>query len=339
MASQHEKIISLHELGERNCDIARRLKCAPGTVSRSVKRFRELGHTGRRPGQGRKRTVRTARNRERIRERVRRDPRVSMRKVARDTGINDRSVRRIAKEDLHLKPYKLHKAQLLTAQNKLVRLERCRQLLASHANPRRWPSILFTDEKLFTIEQFHNHQNDRIWSADSPGSSGIVEHRQNPKAVMVWAGICATGKTPLIFVDQGVKINQEVYRRDILEAEVLPWARRHFGQKSWTFQQDSAPAHRARNTQEWCKANFPRFITPQEWPPYSPDLNPMDYSIWSILEARACAKPHKSLEELKASLRREWARISPRDLRGAAKNFRKRLELCVAAEGGHFEFE
>lgn len=223
MASQHEKIISLHELGERNCDIARRLKCAPGTVSRSVKRFRELGHTGRRPGQGRKRTVRTARNRERIRERVRRDPRVSMRKVARDTGINDRSVRRIAKEDLHLKPYKLHKAQLLTAQNKLVRLERCRQLLASHANPRRWPSILFTDEKLFTIEQFHNHQNDRIWSADSPGSSGIVEHRQNPKAVMVWAGICATGKTPLIFVDQGVKINQEVYRRDILEAEVLPW--------------------------------------------------------------------------------------------------------------------
>ena len=45
---------------------------------------------------------------------------------------------------------------------------------------------------------------------------------------MVWAGICATGKTPLVFVDQGVKINQNVYRRDILGAVVVRWARRHF---------------------------------------------------------------------------------------------------------------
>ena len=46
---------------------------------------------------------------------------------------------------------------------------------------------------------------------------------------MVWGGICASGKIPLVFVDEGVKINQEVYRRDILEAVVLPWAQQHFG--------------------------------------------------------------------------------------------------------------
>lgn len=337
MTTQHEKIIALHEMGKRNCDIARALHCCKSQVTRSIKRFQELGHTGRRPGQGRKRTIRTRKNQERIRERVRRNPRVSMRKVARDTGISLRSVRRIAKEDLQLTPYKLHKVQLLTDDNKRVRLERCQQLLLSHASPRKWSSILFTDEKLFTIEQFHNHQNDRIWSVESPGSSGVVEHRQNPKAVMVWAGICATGKTPLVFVDQGVKVNQEVYRRDILEAVLVPWAQQHFGNKRWTFQQDSAPAHRAKRTQEWCKAHFPRFITPREWPPYSPDLNPMDYSLWSILEARACAKRHNSVEELKRSLTREWARISQDELRGAAKNFRTRLELCVAAQGGHFE--
>ena len=31
-----------------------------------------------------------------------------------------------------------------------------------------------------------------------------------------------------------------------------------------------------------------------EWPPSSPDLNPLDFSIWSILEANVNKTPHKS---------------------------------------------
>jgi len=152
-----------------------------------------------------------------------------MRKIARETGISDRSVRRIAKNELNLKPYKLQKVQLLTDENKRVRIQRCRQLKRRAAG-QRWEHILFTDEKIFTVEQVHNHQNDRIWSAEAPGTSAVVEHSQNPASVMVWGGICASGKTPLVFIDQGVKINQEVYRRDILEAVVLPWAQQHFGE-------------------------------------------------------------------------------------------------------------
>ncbi|CAJ0945353.1 unnamed protein product, partial [Mesorhabditis belari] len=77
---------------------------------------------------------------------------------------------------------------------------------------------------------------------------------------------------------------------------------------------------------------------PKEWPPYSCDLNPLDYSVWSILKARAaCAKPHKSLEALKRSLTKERDRIAPAELRPIAENFIKRLKLCIGAKGGHFE--
>ncbi|KAM8701702.1 hypothetical protein ACLKA7_004873 [Drosophila subpalustris] len=243
--------------------------------------------------------------------RVKRNPRVPMRKIVRETGIKRESVRQMAKKHLGLKPYKLQKVQLLTDENKRVRLQRCRQLKRRAAG-QRWERILFTDEKLFTVEQSHNHQNDRIWSQEAPGTSAIVEHRQNSKSVMVWGGICASGKTPLVFVDQGVKINQEVYRRDILDAE------------------DSAPAHKAKMTQYWYTTHFPDFISSVKWPPYSPDLNPMDYSVWSILEARTCAKPHKSLEALKQSLLLEWDRLSPEDLRPIANNFKLRnLSVCL----------
>ncbi|KAM8719038.1 hypothetical protein ACLKA7_011701 [Drosophila subpalustris] len=158
------------------------------TVSKAIRRFNELGHEGDRPGRGRKSTVNNSANRQIIRKRVKRNPRVSMRKIARETGIKRESVRQTAKKHLGLKPYKLQDVQLFTDENKRVRLQRCRQLKRRAAG-QRWERIHFTDEKLFTVEQSHNHQNDRIWSQKAPGTSAIVEHRQNPKSVMVWGGI------------------------------------------------------------------------------------------------------------------------------------------------------
>lgn len=81
---------------------------------------------------------------------------------------------------------------------------------------------------------------------------------------------------PLVFLDQGVQINQEVYSRDILEAVVLSWTKQHFGDADWAFQQDFAAAHKAKTTQDWCLTHFPNFISSLECPHYSPDLNPMD---------------------------------------------------------------
>ena len=80
----------------------------------------------------------------------------------------------------------------------------------------------------------------------------------------------------------------------------------HFGNHKWSFQQDWAPAHKVKMTQEWWKRNFANYITSEEWLPYSPDLNSMDFSIWSILQASECSEPHKSLESLKQSLQAEW---------------------------------
>ena len=47
----------------------------------------------------------------------------------------------------------------------------------------------------------------------------------------------------------------------------------------WVFQQDDARPHSYHLTQQWCRDNFPSFIDKNRWPPNSPDLNPLDYSI------------------------------------------------------------
>ena len=50
-------------------------------------------------------------------------------------------------------------------------------------------------------------------------------------------------------------------------------------------------------------------IKQEFWPPSSPDLNPMDFSIWSILEKKACASSHSNAKALKRSLEKEWEKI------------------------------
>ncbi|CAF5221112.1 unnamed protein product [Rotaria magnacalcarata] len=51
----------------------------------------------------------------------------------------------------------------------------------------------------------------------------------------------------------------------------------------WTYQQDGARTHPHLLTQEWCAENFPDFISKESWSPNSPDLCPLDYSLWNEL--------------------------------------------------------
>ncbi|VDO98856.1 unnamed protein product [Heligmosomoides polygyrus] len=115
-----------------------------------------------------------------------------------------------------------------------------REVWGRWAAGRGWEQILFTDAKLFTVEQAHNRQNDKIWSTEAPSSSAIVEHHQNPQSAMVGGGI-----SPLAGLLK------------VLKSVVLPWAHQNFGDAHWTFQQDSAPARSAKTMLAWCKANFP----------------------------------------------------------------------------------
>ena len=80
-----------------------------------------------------------------------------------------------------------------------------------------------------------------------------------------------------------------------------------------------------------------RFEETDEWPPSSPDLNPLDYAIWGYLEAKACEKPHSNVASLKRALEKAWDEISVEMLAKIVDNFPKRLKKCVDANGGYFE--
>ena len=54
----------------------------------------------------------------------------------------------------------------------------------------------------------------------------------------------------------------------------------------------------AKSTQDWLQAHHLPFISKEEWPPYSPDLNPLDFCLWSILKKVVWKKWLEMLEGL-----------------------------------------
>ena len=103
------------------------------------------------------------------------------------------------------------------------------------------------------------------------------------------------------------------------------------------FQQDNVPAHRARDTVRLLEQSTPTFIPPDLWPPNSPDLNPVDYKIWSVLQQRVYQSRVHNTDKLKQRLLQAWHSIDHNIVDNAIDEWRGRLRACVRANGGHFE--
>lgn len=332
-------VISLKKAGKKPMEIFRQIKCLGASrnfVYYTLKRYKDTCSLDDRPRSGRPRSVRTAANIKLIRERLRRNPCRTQKKMALQTNISRISVNRILKYDLKVRAYSRRKVHYLNDRLKTLRLNRCRQLLRRHDHKK----ILFTDEKIFTVEEKFNRQNDKVYAKslkEVPPFKRNVQRTHHPASVMVWWGVSYEGATELHFVQQGVKVRAQNYQTDVLEGVVKPLSKTLFKNKDWIFQQDSAPSHKAKTTQKWLKDNLPGFISTEEWPSSSPDLNPLDYSLWTELELRACRKSHPNLESLKRALCREAQRIPLEKIRAAIDEWPARLKACIQQKGGHFE--
>ena len=70
-----------------------------------------------------------------------------------------------------------------------------------------------------------------------------------------------------------------------------------------------------------------------------PDLKPVDYSIWSVLQEKVYHSriTVTDLKELITRLIDEWAQLYQSIVDAAIGQLRRRLHACVSARGAHFE--
>ena len=105
---------------------------------------------------------------------------------------------------------------------------------------------------------------------------------------------------------EGLRLNSDAYMELIITV-VKPWITRVTNGRPYVWQQDSTPCHTSGKSQKWLLANFYDYISPNNWPPNSPDLNPMDYYVWGIVEKdfnrHAITAKAQLIDRIKAFLR------------------------------------
>ena len=148
------------------------------------------------------------------------------------------------------------------------------------------------------MEETFNKHNDRVNTWSSKEARKLVpriERGHYPASVMVWWG----GITSLLFCEKGVKTAARNYQQDILTNVVEPLNQTMFQNRPWIFQQDSAPAHKGKKCNSGLKIMCPNLLVMT-----SPDLNPLDLKLWSVLEGMVCTRYSHNLKSLKQVL---WA--------------------------------
>jgi len=153
------------------------------------------------------------------------------------------------------------------------------------------------------------------------------------KSVMESVAVSVLGTTKLMFIEPGVKINGAYYRDVLLGQHLLP-AIRSVTRDFFTY---NVLAHRAGDTMEFLSRNTPDFISPLPWPPNSPDLNPLDYEVWGVLQQRVYHSRIRDVDHLKQCLIEEWRCFDQNIIDRAVRQWHFGLRVCVRANGGHFE--
>jgi len=92
-------------------------------------------------------------------------------------------------------------------------------------------------------------------------------------------------------------------------------------------------------TVEFLERETPEFVSPLLCPPNSPDLNPVDYSVWSILQEKVYKTRITDLDDLKhrITIRNELANLRHVVIAAAVCHWRCHLSTYVRADSGHFE--
>ena len=108
--------------------------------------------------------------------------------------------------------------------------------------------------------------------------------------------------------------------------------------RNFILQQDGARCHTSTYSLGYIRTRVPELLEPEFWPPHSPDLNPLDYCLWGYIESAIHKHRHVTdFEELKQEIKKAWKAIPQEVVNKSILVFRKRLRMCIEANGGHIE--
>lgn len=181
---------------------------------------------------------------------------------------------------------------------------------------------LFTDEKTFQLRSKH-HKSDKMWVSGNSKYHNQEAILYNNDYVKISAGISVFGKTKLIFLPS--KFNGKVYSEDVLPIFKEEIQKHHLKY----FMQDNSSIHYEK---KFVLKKLDEFKEILNWPPRSPDLNPIE-NLWAYLSQKLKYRKCENLRQLKFAIQEEYQKIPDTIIYNLCNSFHSRLKRCIDGKG------
>lgn len=198
------------------------------------------------------------------------------------------------------------------------RLAFCRSVMAKGLPFAR--RIIFSDEHYVTT---NDNTRRTMWVP----TEGTVLPRELKKvggaaSIMMWGAIGVGYKSQLVVFPRQ-RADGEPFRMNANDYIRRCLSRVMADLKGRVFMQDGARPHVCKRTMKYLETKGVCVL--QDWPPYSPDMNPIEH-LWSILNDRIARDHPRNANELEQSLKRNWDAISQAEIDTLCERFSKKVK-------------
>ena len=250
-----------------------------------------------------------------------------------DLKVSRRTIRRRLKE-MGLNSRVARKKPFMSAVHRAKRLAFARKHLKWTLQ--QWKKVLFTDESTFEIGL--NPRRVLVWrrrhERDLPANL-VPTFKSGRTTQMVWGGIMHGCKTDLaIFEKCGRNERKTISDADSYVNQVYkgPLTRFLRGKRGVVLMEDGAPIHRSNAPKIWRQK---RRLKKLDWPPSSPDLNPIE-NLWYLMKVKVNCRFREgmTLDDLREDLLEVWNAFDSEYYNRLIESMPQRMRAVIAAKGG-----
>lgn len=197
-----------------------------------------------------------------------------------------------------------------------------------------WKRVLWTDESKFEVfGQRRRVYVRRSVSEKMHPDCVIPTVKHGGGSVMVWGCFSFSGVGTLHRIHGTLDKNGY---HSILSRYALPSGKQLVGH-GFVFQQDNDPKHTSHYCMNYLKMKQESGeLSLMEWPPQSPDLNPIEL-LWEELDRQVRKECPTSSEKLWDILQNAWQRIPSSVLEKLVLRMPRIVKSVLAAKGGFFD--